>query len=100
MIPGSGRSPGVGNGNPLQHSCLENRRDKKSLAGNSSWGRKELDTTEELTLYVFQCNFKNTQTALVLHFKKNPSRFISLPVLFGEGKKTLKMFLKNVKTGE
>ena len=23
-IPGSGRSPGGGNGNPLQHSCLEN----------------------------------------------------------------------------
>ena len=23
-IPGSGRSPGEGNGNPLQHSCLEN----------------------------------------------------------------------------
>ena len=24
LIPGSGRSPGVGNGNPLQYSCLEN----------------------------------------------------------------------------
>ena len=24
LIPGSGRSPGVGNGSPLQHSCLEN----------------------------------------------------------------------------
>ena len=26
-IPGSGRSPGEGNSNPLQHSCLENPRD-------------------------------------------------------------------------
>ena len=26
-IPGSGRSPGVGNGNPLQYSCLENSMD-------------------------------------------------------------------------
>ena len=26
-IPGSGRSPGEGNGNPLQHSCLENSMD-------------------------------------------------------------------------
>ena len=26
-IPGSGRSPGEGNGNPLQHSCLENPLD-------------------------------------------------------------------------
>ena len=24
LIPGSGRSPGIGNGNPLQYSCLEN----------------------------------------------------------------------------
>ena len=27
-IPGSERSPGVGNGNPLQYSCLENPMDK------------------------------------------------------------------------
>ena len=28
LIPGSGRSPGEGNGNPLQYSCLENPMDK------------------------------------------------------------------------
>ena len=28
LIPGLGRSPGEGNGNPLQHSCLENPRDR------------------------------------------------------------------------
>ena len=27
-IPGSGRSPGEGNGNPLQYSCLENSIDR------------------------------------------------------------------------
>ena len=27
-IPGSGRSPGEGNGNPLQYSCLENPMDE------------------------------------------------------------------------
>ena len=27
VIPGSGRSPGEGNGNPLQYSCLENHMD-------------------------------------------------------------------------
>ena len=27
-IPGSGRSPGVGNGNPLQYPCLENSMDR------------------------------------------------------------------------
>ena len=29
-IPGSGRSPGEGNGNPLQHSCLENPLDQET----------------------------------------------------------------------
>ena len=28
LIPGSGRSPGIGNGNPLQCSCLENPKDR------------------------------------------------------------------------
>ena len=28
LIPGSGRSPGVGNGNPLQYSCLKNPIDR------------------------------------------------------------------------
>ena len=29
-IPGSGRSPGGGNGNPLQYSCLENPMDREA----------------------------------------------------------------------
>ena len=29
-IPGSGRSPGGGNGNPLQYSCLENPTDREA----------------------------------------------------------------------
>ena len=28
LIPGSGRSPGEGNGNPFQYSCLENSKDR------------------------------------------------------------------------
>ena len=28
--PGLGRSPGKGNGNPLQHSCLENSMDRRA----------------------------------------------------------------------
>ena len=28
LIPGSGRSPGEGNGNPLQYSCQENLMDR------------------------------------------------------------------------
>ena len=30
LIPGSGRSPGEGNGNPLQYSCLVNPVDKRA----------------------------------------------------------------------
>ena len=47
MIPGSGRSPGEGNGNPFQYSCLENPMD---VGGYSPWGCKELDMTEQLFL--------------------------------------------------
>ena len=42
MIPGSGRSPGEGNGNPLQYSFLENS------VGYNPWGCKESDTSERL----------------------------------------------------
>ena len=47
--PGSGKFPGEGNGNPLQHSCLENPHGQRSLVGYSPWGRKESDTTEQLS---------------------------------------------------
>ena len=36
-IPRSGRSPGEGNHNRLQYSCLENSMDGGALAGYSSW---------------------------------------------------------------
>ena len=38
--PGSGRSPGEGNGNSLQYSCLENPHAQKSLVGYNPWGRR------------------------------------------------------------
>ena len=72
LIPELGRSPRVGNGNPLQCSCLGNPRNRGTwwatvhgvteldpaslgvgdgqggLACCDSWGRKESDTTERL----------------------------------------------------
>ena len=48
-IPGLGRSPGGGYGNPLEYSCLGKPHGQRSLAGYSSWGHKELDTTEWLS---------------------------------------------------
>ena len=44
-IPGWKRSPGEGNGNPLQYPCLENPLGQRSLVGYSPWGRKEADMT-------------------------------------------------------
>ena len=44
-IPGLGRSPRGGHGNPIQYSCLENLMDR-GAKGYSPQGHKELDTTE------------------------------------------------------
>ena len=42
-IPGSGRSPGEGNGNPLQYSCLENPMDE------GAWGATVHGVTKSWT---------------------------------------------------
>ena len=53
-IPGSGRSPGKGNGNPLQYSCLENSMDHGNPHGpvhsiTKSWTRlKRLSTAQHI----------------------------------------------------
>ena len=54
-IPGLGRSPGGGHGNPLQDSCLENPHGQRSLVGYSPWGCKESDGTEETMHGAFTC---------------------------------------------
>ena len=46
LIPGSGRSPGEADSNPLQYYCLENPMDRGAWWANSPWGGKEWDTTE------------------------------------------------------
>ena len=48
-IPGSERSPGEGNGNPLQYSCLENSVDRGTWWATVH-GVAESVTTEQLSL--------------------------------------------------
>ena len=46
-IPGSERSPGVGNGNPLKYSCLGNSMDRGAWRAIVYGGHKELDATDD-----------------------------------------------------
>ena len=49
-IPGSGRSPGEGNGNPTPVLLPRESHGGRSLVGYSPWGCKESDMTEQLSL--------------------------------------------------
>ena len=46
-VPGSGRSLGGGNGNPLQYSCWENSMNRGAWRAYSPWGHKESDTQSD-----------------------------------------------------
>ena len=57
-IPESERSPGEGNGNPLQYSCLGNPMDRGTLAGYSPRGHKRVQhdlTTENWLHWLHGC---------------------------------------------
>ena len=48
LLLGSGRSPGVGNGDPLQYSCLENPMDRgtwQATVNGEEKGAAEMDMT-------------------------------------------------------
>ena len=58
LITSLGRSPGEGNGNSLQYSCLENPHGQRSLVGYSPWSHKESNTTERFSTFPFFFFFK------------------------------------------
>ena len=74
LIPGSGRSPGEGNGNPLQYSCLENPMDREATSRLQSMRvAKESDTTEN--------THTHTHTPLLAFFcSAFPLQCLFLPV--------------------
>ena len=51
-IPGSGRSPGDGNDNPLQNPCLENPMDRGTWQAAVHGVAKESDMTKQLSIHV------------------------------------------------
>ena len=78
-MSGSGRSPGQGNDNPLQYSCLGNPMDRGACGDYSPWGLKELDTPGRLswyarTLFLRQALDWNIQAGAVWCFSQPESR--------------------------
>ena len=69
-IPGSGRSPGGGSGNPLQYSYLENPMDRGAW-GAKSVGPKGTNTTERLTHTA--ANHERVTSVLLLKHKSSPT---------------------------
>ena len=53
LIPGAGRYPGVGNGNPLQYSCLGNPMEKGAWQAAVHGVEKESNTTEQLSMHTY-----------------------------------------------
>ena len=72
LIPGSGRSPGGGNGNTLQNSCLENSKDRgawwaaihgvakslSQLSTNARMNMEKVGTQEELIGASYRSRFR------------------------------------------
>ena len=52
LILGSGRSPGEGNGNPLQYSCLENTMDRGAWWAMVHGVAKKSDMTQGLNIHI------------------------------------------------
>ena len=60
LIPGSGRAPEVGNGNPLQYSCLENPMEKGTWRTTVHWtakSRTQLSTAQYPQYKIKSCGF-------------------------------------------
>ena len=87
MIPGSGRPPGEGNGNPLQYSCLGNPLNRGAWVVTIHGSRKESDMTWQLNNNKPNCEHLQTTFLKVLsslrgYVLKNHSILIILKYSF------------------
>ena len=77
-IPELGRSPGEGNGNPLQYFYLGNPMDQKSLIGYSAWDRRESAMTEWLTVHAHACGWLiNNRTSFLTVLEAGVPRLVA-----------------------
>ena len=82
-IPGSGRSPGVGNGNPLQYSCLKNPMDRGAWWATDHGIAK---SRTQLSTHTFACTLLHWQSdSLPLSHEGSPAIVLNLSELKLEG---------------
>ena len=92
-IPGSGRSPGKGNGNPLLHSCLENPLDRgawratQSMGSQKSWTQFNWTQHTKLTnQYLSSIHYSpTTPLDIWVYSKKQDKVFGFVNLLYGVG---------------
>ena len=79
LIPHSGRSPAIGNGNMLQYSCLENSRDRLS-----SWAivHRVAKNQTRLNTHTHTHTHTHTRASQVAQLVKNPPAVQETPVRF------------------
>ena len=68
LIPGSGRSPEVGNSNPLQYSCLKNSTDIGAWWAIVHRSHEESDTTERLSTHINRNYYKSPSLLFLLSY--------------------------------
>ena len=80
-VPGSGRSPGEGNGNPLQYSCLENPMDREAWRASVHGVAKSRTRLSKFT-FTFTLVWCPGNNELLVFSKKNESTVTEFQPLF------------------
>ena len=95
-IPGLGRSPREGNGNPLQYSCLKNSMERGAwwATGYSPWGHKESATTGVINTFTvvkkkkskfYKCSYLGALSPLTGYFPPpSPGSHLQVAVTLSE----------------